>query len=217
MTLTYLTLFFLLAAVHFNLEAHDLFDAHRLEDSERQVLAVVEVRTDRASNAFVVLAKWEIEVLALLEVLVEQSELPLVRDVDELELSLADDGARHRVRGGADELVLLEGEEILARDGALGAAVLAVLERFDLDDLRGAPADADEVALLEIASLARNSVGGTSVSALEDFFFDVEESRAVVVAVGLATFLLFGVIKIFFVERHVVFFRFFFFGVFVNV
>ena len=171
-----------------------MFDAHRLLDSERQVLAVVEVRTDRASNAFVVL-EWEIEVLALLEVLVEQSELPLARDVDELELSLADDGARHRVRGGADELVLLEGEEILARDGALGAAVLAVLERLDLDDLRGAPADADEVALLEIASLARNSVGGTGVSALEDFFFNVEERLLLMLLCG-------GVIEIFLVERH---------------
>ena len=187
-------LFILLAAVHFNLEAHDLFDAHRLLDSERQVLAVVEVRTDRASNAFVVLER-EIEVLALLEVLVEQSELALSRDVDELELRLADDGARHRVRRGAHELVLLEGEEILAGDGALGAAVLAVLERLDLDDLGGAPADAHEVALLEIASLARNSVGGTSVSALDDFFFNVEERLLLMLLCG-------GVIEIFLVERH---------------
>jgi len=174
-----------------------LLDAHRLLDGERQVLAVFEVRADRASDALVVLER-EIEVGALLEVLVEQAELALGRDVDELQLGLGDDRARRRVARGAHELVLLaRDEEVLARDRALGAAVLAVLERLDLDDLGRAPADANEVALLEVAGLAGNGVSRAGVGAFE-----------VLVESEVAMFLLMmisgssAIIEIFLVERH---------------
>jgi hypothetical protein len=158
----------------FDLEAHDLLDAHGLVDDERQVLAVLEVSADRARDRLVVLER-EVEVLALLEVLVEERELAVGRDVDELELGLGDDRARHRVGGGADELVLLaRDEDVLADERALGAAVLAVLERVDLDDLAGAAADADEVALLEVAGRDGVGVGRVGVGTLEVLVVEVE-------------------------------------------
>ena len=158
----------------FDLEAHDLLDAHRLLDGERQVLAVVEVGADGAGDSFIVLER-EVEILALLEVFVEKGELAIFGDVDELELGLGDGGARHRVGGGADELVLLAGDEdVLAEDGALGAAVLAVLERLDVEDLAGAAADADEVVLLEVTGSDGEGVGGVGVGALKVFVFEVE-------------------------------------------
>lgn len=169
----------------FDLEAHDLLDAHGLLDDERQVLAVLEVSADRARDRLVVLER-EVEVLALLEVLVEERELAVGRDVDELELGLGDVGARHRVGGGADELVLLaRDEDVLADDRALGAAVLAVLERVDLDDLAGAAADADEVVLLEVAGGDGVGVGGVGVGTLEVLILEIE---VFLVAVGCHLF-----------------------------
>lgn len=165
----------------FDLEAHDLLDAHGLVDDERQAFAVLEVSADRARDRLVVLER-EVEVLALLEVLVEERELAVGRDVDELELGLGDVGARHRVGGGADELVLLaRDEDVLADDRALGAAVLAVLERVDLDDLAGAAADADEVVLLEVAGGDGVRVGRVGVGTLEVLVLEVE---VFLVAVG---------------------------------
>ena len=183
----------LLAAVSFNLEAHDLFNAHCLLDSHGQCLAVVEVSADRAGDRLVVLER-KIEVLALLALVVEERELALVVDVDELELGLGDDGAGHGVRGGAEQLVLLEVEDVLAGDGALGAAVLAVLEDVHVGDLARAPADADEVALLEVAGGAGERVGRTRVGALEVLeVFIVIVVAVVVVAGGIIEILLVAV------------------------
>ena len=160
--------FCLLAAASFNLEAHDLFNAHGLLNSQGERLAVVEVSADRAGDRLVVL-EGKIEVFALFALVVEERELALGVDVDELELGLGDDGAGHGVRGGAEELVLLEVEDVLAGDGALGAAVLAVLEDVHVGDLAGAAANADEVALLEVAGGAGEGVGRASIGALEVF------------------------------------------------
>lgn len=156
----------LLAAAGFNLEAQDLFNAHGLLNSQGESLAAVEVSADRAGDRLVVL-EGKIEVFALFALVVEQGELALLVDVDELKLGLGDDGAGHGVRRGAKELVLLEVEDVLAGDGALGAAVLAVLEDVHLDDLAWAAADADEVALLEVTGSAGESVGCAGVGAFE--------------------------------------------------
>ena len=145
-----------------------MFNAHGLLNSQGERLAVVEVSADRAGDRLVVL-EGKIEVFALFALVVEERELALGVDVDELELGLGDDGAGHGVRGGAEELVLLEVEDVLAGDGALGAAVLAVLEDIHVGDLAGAAANADEVALLEVAGGAGEGVGRASIGALEVF------------------------------------------------
>ena len=180
----------LFAVGRLDLEAHDLLDAHRLVDDEGQGLAGGEVGADRARDGLVVLER-EVEVLALLEVLVEERELAIFGNVDELELGLGDGRARHRVGGGADELVLLAGDEdVLADDRALGAAVLAVLERLDVEDLAGAAADADEVALLEVTGSDGEGVGGVGVGAFEVLVVVVE---VFLVAVGCHCFFFFFV------------------------
>ena len=188
---------FLLAVVGFDLEAHDLLEAHGALHRQRQRLAGVEVGADRARDRLVVLER-QVQVLALLEVLVQQRQAPVLVDVDELQLGLGDDGARHRERRGADQLVLLEAEDVLARDGALGAAVLAVLEDVDLGHLAGAPADADEVAALEIARRARKRSRRARVGALELLVVEVLNAVLVVVVVVLSR----GIIKIFLVAIH---------------
>ena len=177
MSISFVSLFLklkiLFTVSRFDLEAHDLLESHCLLDNESQVLAVVKVSTDRTSNGLVVL-EGKIEVLALLEVFIKKGKFTFFGDVDELELGLGDVGARHGVSSGANEFVLLAGEEdVLADDGALGASVLAVLEGLDVENLAGTTADADEVVLLEVTGSDGEGVSGVGVGTFEVFIFEV--------------------------------------------
>jgi hypothetical protein len=145
-------------------EAHDLLDAHGADDGDGDFLAFVEGGLDLLGE-ILIRGRREVDLLVVLR----EKGVAASLDVDELVLSLLDEGRGERVRGGRDLLVLLASEDVDGSDVGLGVAVLAGLGGGDVGDSAREALDADVITLLEVTSRDGEGVGTAGVDLLKSF------------------------------------------------
>ena len=146
------------------LGGHDALLTHGGHNGDEQVLAGLEVLLDLLREVLVV---GEVQVVLGLVLVVKEGKLTLSRDVKEGVLSTANVGRGHVVRGRADLLKLLRGEDVKRNNVRLGVTVLSGLGGRVLNDLAGAVTDHAVHSLLQRSGLDGVGRGGPGVGGVE--------------------------------------------------
>jgi len=140
------------------LPAEDSLLTHGGDDGHNNLLALLDSGADLGAE--IALRKTEVRLDGAL--VIEQVGKVAIK-VHEGKLSTLDVGDIHIVRGGAEILNLLVGENVQADNVGLGVAVLAGLGGGHLNNLAGAALHDDVATLADLASLLGVGRGGTGI------------------------------------------------------
>lgn len=136
--------------------------AHGRDDSDNEILALVELGLDLVSD--LTLGKRDI---VLGGTVGGEERQETIINVDELELLSLDVGDLHVVGGGGQILKLLVGEDIGGDKVDLGVTVLTSLGGGHVNDLAGSALDHDVTVLSQSGALDGVGLGSTGVNGIK--------------------------------------------------
>jgi len=112
---------------------------------------------------------WHLQVVPGVATVIHQCQIPVVSNINKLEITALDVGHVHVVSGWADIFVLPVGEDVEGDHVDLGVTVLAGLGGGHLHDLAGTTLDHDEAVLPESGALHGEGFrcSGISLSEIE--------------------------------------------------
>lgn len=144
------------------LERDDSLLTHGGDDSDNEVLALVEVGLDLVTD----LTLGERDIVLGGTVGGEKRKETVI-NVDELELLSLDVGDLHVVGGGREILELLAGEDISGNEMDLGVTVLTGLGGRHIDNLAGSSLDNNVTVLSQSRALHGEGERGTGVNGIK--------------------------------------------------
>jgi len=156
------------------LEGDNLFLVHGLQDRDQQGLTFIESGQQVVGDILVVSGgiSRQVEIVLGLTVVEQDGHRSGVTvDIQKLELGTLDVRHIHVVRGRAQVLVLLVGENVDTNNVALGVTVLSRLGHRDFDDLAGVSLEHAVSVLTEGTSLGGVGQGRSGVTGLEGVIF----------------------------------------------